>query len=127
MVIRKKDKTKRTNKYLQRLQETKDEAIKTKDEFGYYIPPQLRWRGDNYVCFMFIVLMTSLFKIPQVERLFQIISYLLKRGKTNFFCMILLLIYILYHTINKKKEREKSFLFCLYDSAINIHLFMLGN
>jgi hypothetical protein len=49
MVIRKKDKTKRTNKYLQRLQETKDEAIKTKDELGYYIPPQLRWRGDNYV------------------------------------------------------------------------------
>ena len=52
--------------------------------------------------------------------------------------MILLLIYVLYHTykgINKKrkemegegKEREKSFLFCLYDSAININVFMLGN
>ena len=27
----------------------------------------------------------------------------------------------------KKKEREKSFLFCLYDSAINIHVFILGN
>jgi hypothetical protein len=25
------------------------------------------------------------------------------------------------------KEREKSFLFCLYDSAINIDVFMLGN
>jgi hypothetical protein len=30
--------------------------------------------------------------------------------------------------INKKrKERETSFLFCLYDSAINIYVFMLGN
>jgi hypothetical protein len=25
------------------------------------------------------------------------------------------------------KEREKSLLFCLYDSAINIHVFMLNN
>jgi hypothetical protein len=27
----------------------------------------------------------------------------------------------------KRKERGKSFLFCLYDSAMNIHVFMLGN
>jgi hypothetical protein len=31
------------------------------------------------------------------------------------------------HNKEKRKEREKSFLFCLYDSAINIHVFMLGN
>ena len=31
------------------------------------------------------------------------------------------------HINKKRKEREKSFLFCLYDSAINIHVFMLGN
>ena len=30
-------------------------------------------------------------------------------------------------TKKKRKEREKSFLFCLYYSAINIHVFMLGN
>jgi hypothetical protein len=27
----------------------------------------------------------------------------------------------------KGKEREKSFLFCLYDPAINIYVFMLNN
>ena len=42
-----------------------------------------------------------------------------KKGKKDFFCMI--------HINKKRKEREKSFLFCLYDSAINIHVFMLGN
>ena len=49
--------------------------------------------------------------------------------------MILLLIYYYIIHINKKrkerggegKERGKSFLFCLYDSAINIHVFMLNN
>jgi hypothetical protein len=30
-------------------------------------------------------------------------------------------------TKKEKKEREKSVLLCLYDSAINIHVFMLGN
>jgi hypothetical protein len=34
---------------------------------------------------------------------------------------------ISYLLTKKRKEREKSFLFCLYDSAINIHVFMLGN
>jgi hypothetical protein len=29
-------------------------------------------------------------------------------------------------TQKKRKEREKSVLFWLYDSAINIHVFMLG-
>jgi hypothetical protein len=34
---------------------------------------------------------------------------------------------ISYLLTKKRKERETSFLFCLYDSAINIHVFMLGN
>ena len=34
---------------------------------------------------------------------------------------------ISYLLTKKRKEREKSFLFCLYDSAIKIHVFMLGN
>ena len=46
----------------------------------------------------------------------------------------MILLYLLYHTvpINKKRkegegEESSSFFFFLYDSAINIHVFMLGN
>jgi hypothetical protein len=62
-----------------------------------------------------------------------------KKGKVRknifsffFWGMILLLIYRTYYIIpinKKRKERErgKNLLFFLYDSAINIHVFMLGN
>jgi hypothetical protein len=61
--------------------------------------------------------------------LFQIISYLLKRGKKSKKKLILYDSAINIHIISylltqKRKEREKSFLFCLYDSAINIHVFI---
>jgi hypothetical protein len=61
-----------------------------------------------------------------------------KGGEDNFFLYdsainICIISYLLTNKKTKKeregegKEREKSFLFCLYDSAINIHVFMLGN
>ena len=81
--------------------------------------------------------------------LFQIISYLLTRKKRRkkrkkekiffffsfFFCMILLIIiriisYLLTKKEKKWKEKGKTgifFLLFLHDSAINIHVFMLGN
>ena len=51
-----------------------------------------------------------------------------RKGKTTFLYDSVINIRIIsYLLIKKRKEREKSVLFCLYDSAINIHVFMLGN
>ena len=47
-----------------------------------------------------------------------------KRGKKDPAINIHIISYLL---TKKRKEREKSVLLCLYDSAINIHVFMLGN
>ena len=51
-----------------------------------------------------------------------------KREKTLFLYDPAINIHIISYLLTKKrKEREKSFLFCLYDSAIKMHVFMLGN
>ena len=54
----------------------------------------------------------------------------IKKGEKNNFILYdpAINIHIIsYLLTEKRKEREKSFLFCLYDSAINIHVFMFGN